>query len=172
MSQISFTDKVAASENLNIPEVNKITANNINEIKESVNALYTGSGGAPTLLKQRITLTESEIDVLFSSPYLAIAAPGVGKMIVIIGTYRELIAGTTPYDNGLTDSLFIRMNSVNSLNIFNINPASSVFGVFSTASTPNVNNENQAIYLSSDADFTQGDGVLNIIIYHTIEDVF
>ena len=173
MSAITFADKETLKNRASIPEVNKITSGNINEIKASVNALYSG-GVEGGFLKQRITLTEAEIDVLNSSPYLAIPAPGAGKKIVIHRVSTDYQYGTTIYDNGLAESLYFRANSTNATSpSIAINFSTSVeFNSAPTIRFDNTSLNNQALYLTSDADFTQGDGVVNLIIYYTIEDVF
>lgn len=51
MSKITFTDKVALNENPSIPEINKMTALNVNELKNAINdnspeeRLYVVEGG-------------------------------------------------------------------------------------------------------------------------------
>lgn len=94
MALITFADKQAMGTQPSIPEVNKVTADNMNEIKQVVNdlnpvVLYnnpTGSNGTITLSDDVNNYSYIEIFYLSNDGYLS------SKKIIAGNDYTELVS--------------------------------------------------------------------------------
>lgn len=60
MAKVTFEDKVALNENAEIPDINKCKASDLNEIKESINALYEDKNILSVKLESDFVITSNE----------------------------------------------------------------------------------------------------------------
>jgi hypothetical protein len=149
----------------------------------------TGSGGGGSgavLSTGKISLTSAQLLALHSSPVPIIAAPGAGKMILVLSALYELIYGSAAYEcSDQTQGLFfgtgVSGNAADSASddtlgyqVFTA-PADTVVVSAPLINTqiapvaPTSGAENQPVVLSSYvADMTTGDGTGSITVLYTV----
>jgi hypothetical protein len=108
MSVITFDDKVALRSDPSIPRVNKIIDSDINEIKNSVNALYTGAGGS-NIFVQPAVITSAEILTGNTSPVSIISSPGATTLLQPVAISFKLNYVSVEYASNL--NIVIRWSS-------------------------------------------------------------
>lgn len=91
MARVEFEDKVAIRQS-SLPEVNKITAQNINELKASINAIY--DSGVPSQIV--VDITSEQIQNAGTSLPVVLPALDFGKYYSGKVTMK-FTAGETPY---------------------------------------------------------------------------
>ena len=91
MSEITFQNKVERR-TTSIPEVNKVTASNMNEIKNSVNALYTGVANTASDL-----ILSADILTGWDTPVEVIPAPGADKLIIVKAARLLMVQNSARY---------------------------------------------------------------------------
>lgn len=104
MAQIEFEDKQSFNPSP-LPDVNKCTAENLNEIKDSVNFLYTNPIQPEPLPEQNLTVELMTAGNLSFNPVYDNGVDGVGATLTATanGTLRDT-SGTAKIDNVTTPS--------------------------------------------------------------------
>ena len=126
MSKITYTDKVTLNENPNVADVNKVKANDLNEIKNVVNANDDNVGDLEQLqTTDKSTLVnainELSYDIQTSNPVLT-GRKVLGKpeyvQVVNVGACPNKIQAEVPYqtdDKFITDYYLIGISSNNEI---------------------------------------------------------
>lgn len=137
-------------------------------VKEVVDYVAASSG---SVINAKVSLTSAEILNLFTTPKVAILAPGVGKIIRILGVTFKYNFGTIAYS---TNSLRVVLNSSIAISITNILNGSSSSSLntsplTSLGSVAFADWENQSIKIDVLAQNpTAGDGTVEVYISYTI----
>jgi len=139
------------------------------------------SAPAVTLQTAQFTLTSAQMKALHATPVTAIAAPGAGKLIVMVGIYAKYIyAGTNVFVASAGQNVQVAFGSTTNgaITLFNVNQIAAAANVYIQAQTgANVSNgatDNQAIllYNSSGTEVTgnaAGDNTFNInFLYYVV----
>lgn len=122
------------------------------------------------LTEIKISLTQSQIIGLSSSPVLAIPSPGVGKAIFVDSLCAKMTYGTTQYDGGA--DIRVKCGTLTDYQLV-VTILSATFSKFAKGNAPFLSGsqlaENDAIYLQTTADATVGDSTVDVYLtYHTI----
>ena len=94
MSIITFEDKVSLKEDSSLARVNKITDNDINEIKNSVNALYNSG----RVLSASGLILSTDILTGWDTPVEILAAQGANTWAVAKFGVLQLIPNSSRYN--------------------------------------------------------------------------
>lgn len=174
MSIVTFSDKVALKDDPSVPRINKITDDDINELKNSTNALYAGEGG--TLRSASRLITSAEILDLNSTPIVLVAAQGANKLIVPYTLVAQLVGVSIAYDT----NTILKMRYVGEADNENFLANSSLLNqsaIFTMINTFNIlnaradrSNKGIEIYVGTD-DPLNGDGDLKVSISYDVIDL-
>ena len=107
---ITFQDKVALNENPDIPEVNKITAENVNEIKTNVNSLNnivldTLRESTPEIKNATMTYTERTCRYRYVGQKVIVGTVVLRGNITAVGNpaWARIILNIPPVDSLICD---------------------------------------------------------------------
>lgn len=123
---ITFEDKIALKNDPSLSRVNKVTDNDINEIKASVNALYDDPGAGTLTYNQ--TITAAEI-IAGSNVVLGIDAPGLGNYIHVINSRGEMVYNSIAHDASQLDVKYSNEAGTSFLVLFDIEATEDIISV-------------------------------------------
>ena len=147
MSKINYTNKVTLNENPNVADVNKVKADDLNEIKNVVNANDDNVGDLADLKTEDVSsvvnaINELSYDIQTSNPVLT-GRKVLGKpeyvQVVNVGSCPNNNQREVPYqtdDKFITDYYLIGISSNNEIiKVPNASSSTLYFNVFFTHNT-------------------------------------
>lgn len=115
--QITYEDKVALNENTGIADINKVKADDMNMIKNVVNANQEDVGDISNLKTKDITSIVNAVNEIEEENYYSTEEKQIGKWIDNKPIYRKVLSGTLPTGAG-TNSFSISNSEIISVNGF------------------------------------------------------